>query len=257
VPRIHPTAIVDPEAQLGPDVSIGPYSVIGPHVRLGAGTTIGPHVLIEGHTSIGEGNQIFHGAALGSAPQDFAYHGEESYLRIGDRNMIREFVTMQPGTGEGGVTSVGSDNMIMAYVHIAHNCRVGDHCILANAVTLAGFVEVQDWVVVGGITPIHQFVRIGCHAIIGGASRIPQDVAPYTKVVGNPPKAYGLNVIGLERRGFSAETVAALKQAYRLFFRSKLVSREAAARIQSELPKLPEIERFVAFVSAQGRGITR
>jgi UDP-N-acetylglucosamine acyltransferase len=214
-------------------------------------------VLIEGHTSIGAGNQIFHGAALGSAPQDFAYRGEESYLRIGDRNMIREFVTMQPGTGESGVTAVGSDNLIMAYVHIAHNCRIGDHCILANAVNLAGFVEIQEWVVVGGITPVHQFVRIGCHAMIGGGSRIAQDVAPYTKVVGNPPKAYGLNVIGLERRGFSPDTIAVLKQAYRLFFRSKLVSSVAEARIRSELPTLPEVERFVAFVSAQGRGITR
>jgi len=255
--RIHPTALVDPDARLADDVRIGPYSIIGPNVEIGAGTTVGSHVLIEGHTTIGESNQIFHGAALGSAPQDFSYHGEESYLTIGNSNVIREFVTMQPGSHAGGTTAIGDHNLLMAYVHVAHNCCIKDHCILANAVNLAGFVTLEEWVVIGGVTPVHQFVRIGCHAMVGGGSRIAQDVAPYTKVVGNPPQAYGLNLVGLQRRGFSADSIAALKQAYRLFFRAKLGAREASERIQAEVPLLPEVERFVAFVTAEGRGITR
>jgi UDP-N-acetylglucosamine acyltransferase len=233
VPDVHPTAIVDAEATLADDVVIGPFSVIGPRVTLGPGTRVGTHVLIEGHTTLGAGNQVFHGAALGSAPQDFGYRGEESYVRIGDHNVIREYVTIQPATESGGETRIGNHNLLMAYVHVAHNCRIDDRTILANSVNLAGFVHVGDYVVVGGVTPIHQFVRIGPHAMVGGGSRVSQDVAPYMK------------------------SMAALKQAHRIFFRSKLPVAEATRRIEEEVPDLPEVRRFVAFVSAQGRGITR
>lgn len=257
MPDVHPTAIVDAEATLADDVVIGPFSVIGPRVTLGPGTRVGTHVLIEGHTTLGAGNQVFHGAALGSAPQDFGYRGEESYVRIGDHNVIREYVTVQPATESGGETRIGDHNLLMAYVHVAHNCRIDDRTILANSVNLAGFVHVAEHVVVGGVTPIHQFVRIGPHAMVGGGSRVSQDVAPYMKVAGNPPKTYGLNTIGLTRRGFSPESMAALKQAHRIFFRSKLPVAEATCRIEAEVPDLPEVRRFVAFVSAKGRGIIR
>lgn len=253
MPDIHPSAIVDPEARVADDVSIGPFSVIGPRVVLGAGTRIASHVLIEGHTELGEGNQVFHGAAIGSAPQDFGYRGEESYVRIGDRNMIREYVTVQPATEAGGETRIGSDNLLMAYVHVAHNCRIDDRTILANSVNLAGFVHVEEFAVIGGVTPVHQFVRIGAHAIVGGGSRCSKDVAPYTKVAGNPPRCYGLNSIGLSRRGFSPETTAALRMAYRLFFRSRLTVAEATTRIRAEVQDLPEVRRFADFVSAPGR----
>lgn len=253
MPDIHPTAIVDPEARVADDVVIGPFSVIGPRVVLGSGTRVASHVLIEGYTELGRDNQVFHGAALGSAPQDFGYRGDESYVRIGDGNMIREYVTVQPATEAGGETRIGSHNLLMAYVHVAHNCRIDDRTILANSVNLAGFVHVEEFAVLGGVTPVHQFVRVGAHAIVGGGSRVAKDVAPFTKVAGNPPRCYGLNSIGLSRRGFSAEATSALRKAYRLFFRSRLTVAEATSRIRDELPDLPEVERFVSFVSATAR----
>ncbi len=255
--KTHPTAVIDPAAEIADGVEIGPYAVIGPNVSIGKGTVVGPHVLIEGHTSIGERNRIFHGAAIGSPPQDLSYTGARSTVRIGSDNTIREFVTVQPGTIEGTETAIGDHNLLMGYVHVAHNCVVGDHAILANVATLAGHVTVEDYAIIGGIVPVHQFVRIGCHAIIGGGSRIPQDVAPYCKVAGNPPRTFGLNSVGLRRRGFPPGTITALKSAYRIFFRSQLGAREAADEIETALPDLPEIRHFVAFVRREGRGITR
>jgi len=256
-PLIHPTAIVDSMAELGEGVQIGPYSIIGPHVQIGAGTVVGSHVLIEGYTTLGERNQIFHSAAIGSPPQDFSYKGERSFVRIGDENIIREFVTMQPGSEKDSATSVGDRCLVMAYAHVAHNCVLGDRVILANAVQLAGHVTVEDWAAIGGIVPVHQFVRVGTHAFVGGGSRVPMDVAPYTKMSGSIPQTHGLNTIGLRRRGFSEETIQALKLAYRLFFRSNLTVPEACARIRAEVPDLPEVRRFVAFVESDGRGIIR
>ncbi|MDD3643664.1 MAG: acyl-ACP--UDP-N-acetylglucosamine O-acyltransferase, partial [Candidatus Krumholzibacteria bacterium] len=185
---VHGTAVINEEARLGEDVSIGPWSVIGPHVSIGDGTVVGSNVLIDGHTSIGSQNRIFHGAALGSPPQDLKYRGETTYTRIGDGNTIREFVTINAATGEGDATVVGSNCLLMAYVHIAHDCLIGDNVILANAVNLAGHVTIEEYAIVGGIVPVHQFARIGAHSFTGGGSRIAKDVPPYTKVVGNPPK---------------------------------------------------------------------
>jgi UDP-N-acetylglucosamine acyltransferase len=255
--RVHPTAIVHPEARVADDVTIGPYSIIGPHVTIGAGCDIRSHVLIEGHTTLGSGNRVFHSAAIGCEPQDFSYRGEESYVVIGDGNTIREYVTIQPGSEAGSTTRVGDGNLLMAYVHVAHNCEVGSRTVIANTVQLAGHVHVDDFAVIGGITPVHQFVRIGRHCIIGGGSRIPQDVAPYAKVAGNPPRTFGLNTIGLSRRGFSDASISSLKRAYRLFFRSKLTAEEACARIVADVPDTAEVRHFLEFVRAEGRGITR
>lgn len=254
---IHPTAVVDPAATIADDVSIGPYSIIGPHVTIGAGCEIRSHVLIEGYTTLGPRNRVFHAAAIGSEPQDFSYRGEESYVEIGEGNTIREYVTIQPGSSAGTTTRVGSHNLLMAYVHVAHNCEIGSRTVIANAVNLAGHVHVEDFAVIGGVTPVHQFVRIGCHSIVGGGSRIAQDVAPYAKVAGNPPKMFGLNTIGLARRSFSEETLTALKHAYRLFFRAKLTAHDACERIAAEVPPTDEVRHFLSFVGAEGRGITR
>lgn len=255
--RVHPTAIVHPEARVADDVTIGPYSIIGPHVTIGPGCEIRSHVLIEGHTTLGAGNRVFHAAAIGSEPQDFSFAGETSYVEIGDQNVIREYVTIQPGSEKGSTTRIGDGNLLMAYVHIAHNCEVGNRTVLANAVNLAGHVVVEDFVVVGGVTPVHQFVRIGCHAIIGGGSRVPQDIAPYSKVAGNPPKTFGLNTVGLTRRKFPEQSIAALRVAHRLYFRSKLTASDACARIEAEVEQTPEVVHFLSFVRADGRGITR
>jgi UDP-N-acetylglucosamine acyltransferase len=254
---VHPTAIVHPTARIADDVTVGPYAIIGPNVTIGPGCEIRSHVLIEGHTTLGPRNRVFHAAAIGSEPQDFSYRGETSYVVIGGENTIREYVTIQPGSAPGSTTRIGNENLFMAYVHIAHNCEVGSRTVLANAVNLAGHVHVGDFAVIGGVTPVHQFVRIGAHSIVGGGSRIPQDVAPYAKVAGNPPRTFGLNTVGLARRSFSPEAIAALKQAYRLFFRAKLTTQEACARIASEVPDTEEVRCFLAFVRAEGRGITR
>ena len=257
VQDIHPTAVIHPGAKLGEGVRIGPFCIVGPHVEIGDRCELRSHVLIEGHTTVGSGNRFFHCAAIGSEPQDLSYSGGESYVEIGDDNTFREYVTIQPGSEAGQVTSVGDRNLLMAYVHVAHNCRVGSNTILANAVNLAGHVVVEDHVVIGGVTPVHQFVRIGCHSIIGGGSRIPQDIAPYSKVAGNPPKTFGLNIVGLTRRKFPEDRIATLKSAYRLFFRAKLTAAEAIRRIDEEVESTPEVQHFLDFVRAEGRGITR
>ena len=203
--KIHDTAIVHAGAEIGENVSIGPYSIVGENVRIGDGCHIGSCVLIDGYTELGKNNRVFHGAAIGSIPQDLKYRGARSYVTIGDDNTIREYVTINAATDEDESTVVGSNNLLMAYVHIAHNCVIGDNVILANAVNLAGHVVVQDFAIIGGLVPVHQFVTVGAHSFIGGGSRIAQDIPPFVKVAGNPPQISGLNSIGLRRRGFTGE----------------------------------------------------
>jgi len=259
---IHPTAIVAAGAQIAEDVSIGPYAVIGEHVKIGAGTSIGAHAVITGHTTIGERNQIFHFVSLGEAPQDKKYAGEPTTLEIGDDNVIREFCTFNTGTvQDSAVTRIGDDNWIMAYVHIAHDCVVGNQTILANNATLAGHVHVGDQAIIGGLTGVHQFCRIGAHVMAGFASRIAQDVPPFMMVDGNPLTVRGLNLEGLRRRGFSAQRIAGIKQAHRLLYRQGLTL-EAALSAMDEVPHShPEAEGDIAllrdFIVASQRGIAR
>jgi UDP-N-acetylglucosamine acyltransferase len=254
---IHPTAIVHERAELGEGVSVGPYSVIGAQVKIGDGCRIGTSVLIEGETTIGANNRIFHAAAIGSVCQDLKYRGERTFVRIGDNNTIREYVTINSATGEGESTVIGSNALLMAYVHIAHNCVIGDHVILVNAVNLAGHVRVHDWAEIGGVTPVHQFVEIGSHAFIGGGSRIPQDIPPFVKVAGNPAAVAGINSVGLKRRGFSFEQRTLIKKAYFILYRSGLNVSQALGRIEAELPRSPEISTFVDFIARSKRGIIR
>ncbi|MCG6955392.1 MAG: acyl-ACP--UDP-N-acetylglucosamine O-acyltransferase [Gemmatimonadetes bacterium] len=253
---IHPSALVDPEAELGQGVIIGPWAIVGPRVRIGDGTEVGPRALIERDTSLGEDCRISNGAVLGTDPQDLKYKGEHTTLEVGDRAIIREFATLNRGTVARGKTVVGSDCMLMAYTHVAHDCELGNHVILSNAVNMAGHVTIEDWVIVGGITPIHQFVRIGAHAFVGGGSRISQDVPPYCRVAGNPSALYGLNSVGLERRGFSEDVRRALKKTYRILFQSKMNLSQAMARAEAEAPAIPEVRHFLGFIKASERGIT-
>ncbi|GAA4345395.1 acyl-ACP--UDP-N-acetylglucosamine O-acyltransferase [Variovorax defluvii] len=260
--QVHPTAIVDPGAELDPTVSVGPYSVIGPNVRVGAGTTVGPHCVIEGRTTIGRDNRIFQFASLGAIPQDKKYAGEATELVIGDRNTIREFCTFNIGVpGAGGITRVGNDNWIMAYTHIAHDCRVDNHTTLANNTTLAGHVHLADWVTVGGLTGIHQFVSIGAHAMVGFASAVAQDVPPFMLVDGNPLAVRGFNVVGLRRRDFSAARIAAVKQMHRLLYRQGNTLEQARAAIQALGTEVPEAAVDAAmmndFLASATRGIVR
>lgn len=252
---IHPTAVVDASAELSADVTIGPYAVIGPNVRIGAGTSIGPHAYLVRDTIIGENCVIHHGAALGGDPQDLKYGSEATELIIGDRTVIREFASLNRGTSALGRTQVGNDCLIMAYAHVAHDCVIGDRVILANSVQMGGHVLIEDWVVVGGLSGIHQFTRIGAHAFVGANSMLRKDLPPYVLAVGNPAKLYGLNSIGLERRGFSEETRMALKRAYRLLFRSKLNVNEAVQQVRETLPDSPEVRHLLAFVAASERGV--
>jgi UDP-N-acetylglucosamine acyltransferase len=223
---------------------------------VGDGTEIGPRVLIERDTVVGEDCRIANGAVLGTDPQDLKYKGEASVLEVGDRTVIREFATLNRGTAASGRTVVGSDCLLMAYTHVAHDCELGSHVVLSNSVNMAGHVLIEDWVIVGGLTAIHQFVRIGAHAFVGGASRIPQDVPPYCRVAGNPCKLYGLNGIGLERRGLSQETRAALKKAYRILFQSKMMLSEAVTHAENEVTGIPEVGHLLAFIRTSERGIT-
>ena len=260
--NIHPTAIVHEGAWLHPSVTVGAYSVIGAHVKVGGGTRIGPHCVIEGHTTIGADNQIFQFASLGAQPQDKKYAGEPTELVIGDRNTIREFCTFNTGTSQdAGVTRVGNDNWIMAYVHIAHDCAVGSHTILANNATLAGHVHVGDWVILGGLTGVHQFVKIGAHAMAGFASRVAQDVPPFMMIEGNPLAVRGFNIEGLRRRGFTPERLKAVKQMHRLLYRQGLTLEGAVQAIASLAAEMPEAAQDIAlmqsFLTASTRGIAR
>ena len=263
---IHATAIVDPRAQLAPDVQVGPYSVIGPHVAIGAGSTVGPHCVIEGHTTIGTNNRIWQFCSLGAAPQDKKYAGEPTRLSIGDRNTIREFCTFNCGTvQDSGETRLGDDNWIMAYVHLAHDVQLGSHCILANNATLAGHVHVGDWAIVGGLTGVHQHVKIGAHAMAGFQTALSQDVPPFMMVDGNPAKAHGFNVEGLRRRGFGPERIAQVKQMHRLLYRNGLTFEEAKAEIAAlkapaggnDAASAGDVDLMSAFLGACKRGIVR
>lgn len=259
---IHATAIVDPKAELDPSVSVGPYAVIGPHVRIGAGTSVGPHAVIEGHTTIGRDNRIFQFVSLGAMPQDKKYAGEPTELHIGDRNTIREFCTFNTGSAQdAGVTRIGDDNWVMAYVHIAHDCQVGNDNTLANNATFAGHVHVGDYVTVGGLTGIHQFVKIGSYAMLGFASAVTQDVPPYMLVDGNPLAVRGFNAVGLKRRGFNADRVNAVKQMHRALYRKGQTLEEARAEIAGLSAAVPDAAGDVAmmldFLQAATRGIAR
>jgi len=256
---IAESAVISREAVLAPDVSVGPYAVIGPHVSIGSGTTIGPHTRIEGPTTIGERNRIFGQSSIGTEPQDLKFKGEKTELRIGNDNVIREFVTMNRGTtGGGGVTTIGSNNFFMAYAHVAHDCHVGSGTIFANNATLAGHVEIGDFSTIGAFSAVHQFCRVGDHAFIGGGSICTQDVLPFVKTVGNrPAKTYGVNTIGLERKGFQKETIEALQRAYRILTRSKLKLQDALARIESEMSFHSEIRYLVEFIRESKRGFIR
>ena len=259
---IHATAVVDPRAELDASVSVGPYAVIGPHVRVGAGTTIGPHCVIEGHTRIGSDNRIFQFASIGAAPQDKKYAGEPTRLEIGHGNTIREFVTINTGTVQDeGVTRLGDDNWIMAYVHIAHDCRLGSHLILANAVQLAGHVHLGDWVFLGGLTGVHQFVRVGDHAMTAFQTRLAQDVPPFVTAGGNPAEAQSINAEGLKRRGFSPERITLIKQMYRLLYRQGLTLHAARQQIDALRGEVAEADADIAlmqdFLTSATRGIVR
>ncbi len=255
---IHPTAIVDNQAEIGADVTIGPYSVVAANVKIGKGSVIGPHVTIEPFVTIGARCYIFQYASVGAIPQTIDWGGEESYVVIGDGTVIREFVTINRGTASGGgTTRVGEENFLMAYCHIAHDCQLGRRVILANNTTLAGHITIGDCATLGGLTAVHQFSRIGEYAFVGGTSGVDKDIPPYTLAWGNRAKLYGLNTIGLKRHGFRPETLAALKKVYRIVFRSSLSLREAIEKIRSEVEALPEVETFIAFVESSQRGITR
>ncbi len=254
---IHPTAIVDPDAKIGNDVRVGPYTVIEKDTEIGDGTTIGPQVFIASGTRIGPGCRIFKGAVLGTIPQDLKFQGEPSYLEIGANTTVREFATLNRGTRESGVTRIGSNCLLMAYVHVAHDCDIGNHVILANAVNLAGHVKIEDWVSIGGMTPVHQFVRIGCHAFVGGGYRVPKDIPPYILASGEPLQFSGLNSVGLRRRNFSSETMLLLKRVYRIIFRSGKNVSQALEIIENEFEMTPEIRHIINFIRSSERGIIR
>jgi UDP-N-acetylglucosamine acyltransferase len=253
---VHPTAIVSPSARLGARVHVGAYSVVGPQVELGEGTTVGDHVTIDGPTRIGRDCRLFPYASIGLAPQDLKYHGETTALEIGDRNVIREFTTLHRGTAVGGgLTRIGSDNLFMAYAHVAHDCSVGSHTIFANGATLAGHVEVQDWTTIGAFSGVHQFCRVGVHAFVGGYTVATKDVLPFSKTVGNRACIYGVNGIGLQRRGFSAATLAAIRQAYRVLLQSRLNTSAALARLEESAPHPPEVQLLIDFIRSSKRGV--
>jgi len=255
---IHPTALIDPAARIGNKVEIGAYSIIGPDVEIGDGSVIGPHVVIKGHTRIGRDNRIFQFCSLGEVPQDKKYAGEPTRLEIGDRNTIREFCTFNLGTVQDlGVTRIGDDNWIMAYVHIAHDCQVGNKTTFANNSQLAGHVTVEDWAILGGFTGVHQFCRIGAHVMTAVGSVILQDVPPYLMAAGNTAQPYGINVEGLKRRGFTPEALLALKRAYRTLYKSGLLLEEAKLKLAEEGKTQPEVLRFVEFLQQSKRGIIR
>jgi UDP-N-acetylglucosamine acyltransferase len=260
--RIHATALVDAQAELGDDVEVAAYAVIGAHVHIDEGSRIGAHTVVEGHTRIGRDNRIFQFCSVGGAPQDKKYGGEPTRLEIGNGNTIREFCTLNTGTvQDSGVTRIGDDNWIMAYVHVAHDCQVGSHTILANAVQLAGHVQLDDWVFLGGLSGVHQFVRVGAHAMTGFQTRLSQDLPPFVTASGNPAEAQGINQEGLRRRGFDAERIAQVKQMHRLLYRKGLRLDEAVQQIEALRSGQPQSAADIAlmldFLAAASRGIVR
>ena len=255
---IHPTAIVDPKAEVDADVEIGPYSVISDNVSIGSGTLIGPHVIVDRYVSIGPDCQIFQYASVGTPPQAVKFKGEKTFVKIGRGTVVREFATINRGTAFGtGVTEIGEENLLMAYCHVAHDCRTGRKVILANNATLAGHITIGDHVTVGGLVAIHQFVRIGDYAYIGGKTGVPKDIPPYVIAAGERAKLHGLNQVGLKRHGFPETTVQALKKVYRIFFRIGITLNEAIERAQAEVDHLPEVINFINFIKSSHRGITR
>jgi UDP-N-acetylglucosamine acyltransferase len=256
--RVHPTAIIDSAAEIADDVEIGPYCVIGAGVRIGKGTKFGSHVVMQGRTTLGEDNVVFPFATIGTIPQDLKYKGEASELLIGNRNTIREYVSLNPGTAGGGmITRVGDQNLLMMQCHIAHDCIIGNRNVIANGATLGGHVTIEDFVIVGGLVGIHQFVRVGTSAIIGAGSMVSKDVPPYCNATGDRAKLHGLNLEGLKRRGFDRAVIDILHKAYRMVFQSKLRTEEALKKVSAELPGIPEINKFVSFIGQSQRGVCR
>ncbi len=251
---IHPSAVVDTDATIGDDVRIGPFAVVGPAVVVGAESEIASHAILERNVRLGANCVVGAGAVVGSDPQDLKYRGEESWVEVGDGTKIREYVTVNRGTAARGTTRIGRDCFIMAYAHVAHDCEISDRAIIANAVQLGGHVVIGEGAVIGGSTPIHQFVNIGPYAFVGGGSRVPQDVPPFTRAAGNPMRLYGINRIGLERAGFDSATIERLKRAYRLLFNSKLTTSQALARLEAELDH-PEIRLLTEFFRNSERGV--
>jgi len=255
---IDARAIVSGEAELAADVSVGPFSIIGPQVQIGPRTVVGPHVVINGPTTIGAGNRIFQFASIGDAPQDKKYQGEPTRLQIGDRNVFRESCTVNRGTAhDQGVTRIGSDNLFMAYAHVAHDCVVGSHTVFANCAALGGHVEIGDWAILGGLTAVHQFTKIGAHAFLGGGAIVTRDVPPYVMVAGNPAVPHAVNSEGLKRRGFTEEQIRHIRDAYRIVYRSDLKLAEALARLAPQADGRPEIRAFVDFIRASTRSLAR
>ncbi|HEX9705594.1 MAG TPA: acyl-ACP--UDP-N-acetylglucosamine O-acyltransferase [Gemmatimonadales bacterium] len=252
---IHRTALVDPTAKLGQDVTVGPYAIVGPHVTVADRCAVAAHAVLERNVRLGSGVKVGYGTVIGGDPQDLKYKGEETWVEIGDDTIIRDYCTVNRGTTATGKTTVGERCFIMTYVHIAHDCTIGNDVILANGIQMAGHVAVDDRAIVSGLTPIHQFVRIGTYAFVGGGSRVNQDVPPFTKAVGNPVHLYGLNSVGLQRAGFTPDIKLALKRAYRLLFNSDLTVSQGIARARAELPALPEVETFLRFIEESQRGV--
>jgi UDP-N-acetylglucosamine acyltransferase len=253
--RIHPSALIDPSAELGDDVEIGPFCIVGPKVFIGSGCRLGARSTLERNVRLGERVQIGIGSILGGPPQDLKYRDEETWVEIGSGTIIREYATVNRGTVASGHTTVGRDCFIMSYVHLAHDCHVGDNVIIANGTQLAGHVTIQDRAALSGLVAVHQFVTIGAYCFVGGAARVSQDIPPFVKAAGNPVELYGLNTIGLQRQGFSPETIAALKRAYRLFFNSDYNLGQALEHARTDLPDIPEVARFLEFVSSSQRGV--
>jgi UDP-N-acetylglucosamine acyltransferase len=253
--QIHPTAIVSKKAKLADGVNVGPYSSIGDNVVIGEGTHIGAHCVIEGKTTIGRRCEVFTGACIGSRPQDLKYKGENSFLELGDANIIREYCTFNPGTEENSRTVVGNNNLFMAYSHVAHNCAVGNNCVIANNGTLAGYVTIEDKAVVGGLVAIHQFVRVGTLSIIGGCSKVVQDIPPYSTCDGHPARVYGLNLVGLRRNSFSKEAIDQLAQAFKILFNTGLTRKHSLEKIEKEIALTPEISYLINFIKNSQRGI--
>ncbi|MEX2527383.1 MAG: acyl-ACP--UDP-N-acetylglucosamine O-acyltransferase [Gemmatimonadota bacterium] len=254
--QVHPTAELHPSAELGVGVEVGPWTVVGPNVTVGDGARLDSQVLVERNTSIGSGCRIHKGAVLGTDPQDLKFDGEETFLQVGDGTTIREYATLNRGTSASGRTVVGAHCLLMAYTHVAHDCHLGDHVIISNATQMAGHVEVGDWVTISGLVAIHQFVRVGSYAFIGGCSRIAQDVPPYCRASGDPPKLYGLNSVGLERRGFTREQRSLLKQAYRQVFSASVPLTEGLAQAAEQVEASQEVLHFLDFIRSSPRGVT-
>jgi UDP-N-acetylglucosamine acyltransferase len=254
--KIHPTAIVDAKAELAGDVEVGPWAFIGPHCHVGAGSVIAMRATLESHVKLGKQVRVGIGSVLGGLPQDLKFKGEETWVEVGDHSTIREYATINRGTSESMKTTVGKHSFLMSYVHLAHDCHIGNHVIISNGTQLAGHVTVEDHAGISGLCAVHQFARIGQHCYIGGHSRVAQDVPPFVKAVGNPIKLFGLNSVGLQRRGFEADTIAELKKAYRLFFRSELNVSQAIEQAKTDLKMLPEVKALIAFLKDTKRGST-